>query len=90
MLWLAATLVCIALGIYQVTMGWNGIPIQLGPIQFSMTIHPPLIICLWMVFWLGFWQGWWIGSLAQALVVNAPVLAILSRRLISGALIWGL
>ena len=174
MLWLAATLMCIALGIYQVNMGWNGIPIQLGPIRFSMTIYPPLIICLWMVFWLGFewaflaaylatwtlslytgmplkaaslfalvdplalavyalayrtarlpfdlhhlksgiwfivvsfvaavagstgsfiwseahglsaadtlaiWQGWWIGALAQALMLNAPVLAILSRRL---------
>src|SRR6266496_1539428 len=54
LLWLAATLICIALGVYQVNMGWNGIPIQLGPIRFSMTIYPPLIICLWMVFWLGF------------------------------------
>src|SRR6266700_3775815 len=54
MLWLAATLLCIALGIYQVNTGWNGIPIHLGPIRFSMTIYPPLIICLWMVFWLGF------------------------------------
>src|SRR5205085_5360809 len=53
-LWLAATLTCIALGIYQVKVGWNGIPIQLGPIRFSMTIYPPLIICVWMVFWLGF------------------------------------
>jgi len=172
--WLAATLICIGLGIYQVNMGWNGIPVRFGPIQFSMTIYPPLIICLWMVFWLGFewaflaaylatwtlslyagmplksaslfalvdplalavyalayrtaripfdlrhlksvmwfivvsfvaavagstgsfiwseahglsaaetlaiWQGWWIGALAQALVLNAPVLAILSRRL---------
>ena len=172
--WLAATLICIGLGIYQVSMGWNGIPVQFGPIRFSMTIYPPLVICLWMVFWLGFewaflaaylatwtlslyvgmplksatmfalvdplalavyalayrtaripfdlhrpksglwfivvsfvaavagstgsfiwsearglsaaealaiWQGWWIGALAQALVVNAPVLAILSRRL---------
>ncbi|MEO8594461.1 MAG: PAS domain S-box protein [Candidatus Solibacter sp.] len=30
---------------------------------------------------LAIWQGWWIGALAQALVINAPVLAILSRRL---------
>jgi uncharacterized membrane protein len=52
--WLAATLMCIALGIYQVNRGWNGIPVQPGPIRFSMTIYPPLIICLWMVFWLGF------------------------------------
>src|SRR5215475_4406286 len=52
--WLAATLICIGLGIYQVNMGWNGIPVQFGPIRFSMTIYPPLVICLWMVFWLGF------------------------------------
>jgi len=174
MLWLAATMLCIALGIYQVNRGWNGIPIRFGPIQFSMTIYPPLTICLWMVFWLGFewaflaaylatwtlslysgmpleaaflfalvdplalavyalayrtarlpfdlrhpksaiwfivvsfvaavagstgsfiwsesnglsaadtlaiWQGWWIGAFAQALILNAPVLAIVSRRL---------
>ncbi|MEO8367634.1 MAG: PAS domain S-box protein [Candidatus Solibacter sp.] len=173
-LWLAATLTCIALGIYQVNMSWNGLPVHLGPFQFSMTIYPPLIICVWMVFWLGFewaflaaylatwilslyagmplksaslfalvdplalavyalayrtarlpfdlhhpksgiwfivvsfvaavagstgsfiwseshglsaaatlaiWQGWWIGALAQALLLNAPVLAILSRKL---------
>jgi PAS domain S-box-containing protein len=173
-LWLAGTLLCIALGIYQVNRGWNGIPVHLGPIRFSMTIYPPLIICVWMLFWLGFewaflaaylatwtlsvyagmpltaaslfalvdplalaiyalayrtarlpfdlrqaksaiwfivvsfvaavagstgsfiwsearglsaadtlaiWQGWWIGAFAQALILNAPVLAILSRRL---------
>src|SRR5262245_24039399 len=169
--WIAATLLCIGLGIYQVNMGWNGIPVQLGPFRFSMTIYPPLIICLWMVFWLGFewaflaaylatwtlslyagmpfksastfalvdplalavyalayriaripydlrhpksgvwfivvsfvaavagstgsfiwsearglsaaqtlaiWQGWWIGGTLQALLLNAPVLAMLS------------
>jgi len=51
-LWLAATLTCIALGIFQVNMGWNGLPVQLGPIKFSMTIYPPLIICVWMVFFV--------------------------------------
>ncbi len=174
LLWVAATLLCIALGIYQVNRGWNGIPVHLGPIRFWMTIYPPLIICVWMLFWLGFewaflaaylatwilslyigmpwkaaslfalvdplalavyalayrtarlpfdlrhlksgvwfivvsfvaavagstgsfiwseahglsaadtlaiWQGWWIGAFAQALLLNAPVLAILSRRL---------
>src|SRR4029077_12106866 len=54
MLWVAATIACIALGIYQVNMSWNGLPIHLGPIRFSMTIYPPLIICVWMVFWLSF------------------------------------
>lgn len=165
---------CILLGIFQVDRGWNGLPIQLGPIRFSMTIYPPLIICVWLVFWLGFewaflaaylatwtlslyagmplkaaslfalvdplalavyalayrtarlpfdlrrpksgiwfivvsfvaavagstgsfiwsearglsaaetlaiWQGWWIGALAQALILNAPVLAIVSGKL---------
>jgi len=173
LLWLVATLSCIALGICQVNVGWNGIPIRLGPVRLAMTIYPPLTICVWMVFWLGFewaflsaylatwilslyagmplqaaslfalvdplalavyalayrtvrlpfdllhpksgiwfitvsfvaavagstgsfiwseahglsaaetlaiWQGWWIGALAQALMLNAPVLALLSRR----------
>src|SRR5262249_20646725 len=30
---------------------------------------------------LGVWPGWWVCALAPALVVNAAVLAILSRRL---------
>src|SRR5437763_16312362 len=54
LLWLGATLMCIGLGVYQVNMGWNGIPVHLGPIRFSMTIYTPLIICLWMLFWFGF------------------------------------
>jgi PAS domain S-box-containing protein len=173
-LWVTSTLACIALGIYQVNRSWNGLPIQFGPIRFSMTIYPPLIICVWMLFWLGFewaflaaylstwilslyagmpfqaaslfalvdplalavyalayrtarlpfdllhpksgiwfivvsfvaavagstgsfiwseahglsaaetlaiWQGWWIGALAQALILNAPVLALLTRTI---------
>jgi len=153
-------------------MGWNGIPVHFGPVRFSITFYPPLIICVWMIFWLGFewaflaaylatwtlalyaemplaeatlfalvdplalavyalayrtarisfdlwrpksgvwfivvsfvaavagstgsfiwseahglsagdalaiWQGWWVGAWIQALVVNAPVLAVLSR-----------
>ena len=172
LIWALATAVCIALGIYQVNMGWNGLPVHLGPIRFSITFYPPLIICVWMIFWLGFewaflaaylatwtlaryaamplaeatlfalvdplalavyalayrtarisfdlwrpksgvwfivvsfvaavagstgsfiwseahglsagdalaiWQGWWVGAWIQALLVNAPVLAVLSR-----------
>jgi len=54
LIWLALTAVCIAAGIYQVKMAWNALPVHLGPIQLSVTIYPPLIVCLWMVFWLGF------------------------------------
>src|SRR4051794_20720260 len=54
LVWAAATLLCVALGILQVNLGWNGLPIQIGPIRFSVTIYPPLVVCVWMVFWLGF------------------------------------
>jgi PAS domain S-box-containing protein len=172
--WLTLTMACVVLGIYQVKLGWNALPVHMGPIQFSLTIYPPLVICVWMVFWLGFewaflsaylatfslalysgmpvdlallfalvdplalavyalayrsvripfdlrnlisilwfsfvsfvaavagsvgsfiwseahglspvetfaiWQGWWAGALLQAILLNAPVLAILARRL---------
>jgi PAS domain S-box-containing protein len=172
--WLALTAVCVAAGIYQVKMAWNALPVHLGPVQFPLTIYPPLVICIWMVFWLGFewaflsaylatfalalfagmrldeaalfafvdplalavyalayraaripfdlrglmsmvwflfvsfvaavagsvgsfiwsaanglppsrtfdiWQGWWIGALLQAVLLNAPVLALFGRRL---------
>src|SRR5262249_54094204 len=29
----------------------------------------------------GIWQGWWTGALLQAVLLNAPVLAIFGRRL---------
>jgi PAS domain S-box-containing protein len=174
LVWLALTAVCIAAGIYQVKMAWNALPVHFGPVHFSLTIYPPLVICLWMVFWLGFewaflsaylatfalalyagmrldeaalfalvdplalavyalayraaripfdlrglksllwylfvsfvaavagsvgsfiwsaanalppartfdiWQGWWIGAWLQAVLLNAPVLALLGGRL---------
>ena len=172
--WLAITVFGAFAGVYPAKLGWNGVPVSLGPLHFSLTIYPPLMICLWMVFWVGFewafvsayvatlavafyagmplgaalmfalvdplalavyalayrtaripcdlrsarslgwfavvsfvaavagstgsfiwseagglsaaetlaiWQGWWIGALLQALLLNAPVLALFSARL---------
>src|SRR3954447_7964096 len=171
--WAAITLICVLLGIYQVDLAWNGLPVHFGAFHFALTIYPPLIICLWMVFWIGFewafltaylatwilaiyagmpmgasllfalvdplslavyalayraahipfdlrslksvvwfvvvsfvaavagstgsfiwseahslsaeetlkiWQGWWVGAFFQALLLNAPILALVSRR----------
>ena len=33
-------------GIYPVKLGWNGIPVSLGRIHFSLTIYPPLVVCI--------------------------------------------
>jgi PAS domain S-box-containing protein len=52
--WLLATALCIALGVYQVKFAWNALPVHIGPIHFSVTVYPPLVICIWMLFWLGF------------------------------------
>lgn len=52
--WLVLTAFCIVSGLYQVKFAWNALPVHLGPIQFPLTIYPPLIVCIWMVFWLGF------------------------------------
>jgi PAS domain-containing protein len=54
LLWLALTAACVVLGVYQVKFAWNALPVHLGPIHFSLTFYPPLVICLWMLFWLGF------------------------------------
>lgn len=64
LVWLALTGICIAAGIYQVKMAWNALPVHLGPMWFSLTIYPPLIVCLWMVFWLGFEWGFLSAYLA--------------------------
>jgi len=52
--WLGLTIACILLGLYEVVRDWSGLPVHLGPVHFSLTIYPPIVICLWMVFWLGF------------------------------------
>src|SRR5437870_2087490 len=52
--WVFLTVACVALGVYQVRLAWNALPVHIGPIRFSLTIYPPLVICLWMLFWLGF------------------------------------
>jgi PAS domain S-box-containing protein len=171
--WVFLTVACVILGIYQVKFAWNALPISLGPIEFSLTIYPPLVLCVWMVFLLGFewaflsaylatfslalysgmsvslallfalvdplalavyalayrsvripfdsrnlkgaiwflfvsffaavagslgsfiwseahdlapvetfaiWQGWWVGAFLQAVLLNAPVLAVFARR----------
>src|SRR5947209_3163910 len=54
LLWIASTVACVVLGVYQVKFAWNALPVHLGPVHFSVTIYPPLVICLWMLFWLGF------------------------------------
>src|SRR3982751_2532456 len=38
--WVAITLLCVALGIYQVKMAWNGLPVHFGGLHFSLTIYP--------------------------------------------------
>ena len=64
LLWWLLTVACIVLGVYQVKSGWNGLPVHFGPIQFSITIYPPLVICVWMVFWLGFEWAFFSAYLA--------------------------
>jgi PAS domain S-box-containing protein len=54
LIWMVLTAACIVLGVYQVKFDWNALPVSLGPIHFTLTIYPPLVICLWMLFWMGF------------------------------------
>jgi PAS domain S-box-containing protein len=54
LVWALLTVLCVVLGVYQVKLAWNALPVHLGPIRFSVTVYPPLVICLWMLFWLGF------------------------------------
>jgi PAS domain S-box-containing protein len=80
-LWIALTAACVALGIYQVKLGWSAIPVDLGPLNFSLTIYPPLILCVWMMFWLGFewaflsaYLATFILSLYSGMPVGAAIL----------------
>src|SRR5207302_9305200 len=79
--WVAITLLCVALGIYQVKMAWNGLPVHVGGFQVSLTIYPPLVICLWMVFWVGFewaflaaYLSTWVLALYDGMPMGAAML----------------
>jgi PAS domain S-box-containing protein len=75
-LWVLITLVCVIAGIYPAKLGWNGIPVSLGRLHFSLTIYPPMVICLWLVFWLGFEWAFvsaYIATIAVALYAEMPL-----------------
>jgi len=42
--WAIVSLASIACGL--ATAGWNPVPVQAGPLIFSLTVYPPLAICL--------------------------------------------
>gem|GEM_PF-781364 len=71
LVWLAFTAACVASSVLMVLLDWTGIPVQLGPVRFYLTVYPPLVLCTWALFWLGF--PWAFAAAYLATFVGALV-----------------
>lgn len=60
-----------ATGILNVTRDWNGLPLQIGPVEVPVTIYPPFVLSLLAAIWLGPTWGLvpaYAANLASAIV----------------------
>jgi diguanylate cyclase (GGDEF)-like protein len=75
LVWLAVNAVAIVTGVLNVALGWNGVPVALGPFRFDLTIFPPLVLSLLSAIWLGPVWGVipaYVANLASALWIGIP------------------
>ena len=87
--------VCIASGLINVWLGWNGIPVVVDGVTIDLTIYPPFVVCLLLTVWLG--PGWgmvplYLANLGSALFAGlspgvAAVFALAAP--VELILIWG-
>jgi diguanylate cyclase (GGDEF)-like protein len=93
--WLAVNLVSILTGILNVELGWNGIPLRIGPLQIDLTAYPPLALSLACAVWLGPLWGIvpiYLANLAGSLWsgMSWPLAALFSLAgAIETAIFWG-
>jgi len=87
--------VAIVTAVFNVQLGWNGIPFRVGSVDFALTIFPPYVLSLLSAFWLGPTWGLipaYAANLTTALISGiSPGLSILFA--LAGALeiliFWG-
>jgi len=87
--------VAIVTAVFNVQLGWNGIPFRIGNVDFAVTIFPPYVLSVLSALWLGPTWGLipaYAANLTTALISGiSPWLAILFA--LAGALeiliFWG-
>lgn len=74
--WLLTLIASIGLGLASIVFAWSGMPLHFGGVDVSITIYPPLILCMLWVMWFGFWWGFipaYLSTLVLALYSGMPV-----------------
>jgi diguanylate cyclase (GGDEF)-like protein len=51
--WLVVVALCVAGGVLNVKLGWNGVPVELGGLTVDFTFYPPLLLSFLLAIWLG-------------------------------------
>ncbi len=68
-LWLATLAASIGLGIASIAYSWSGLPFHFGGVEVSVTVYPPLVLCMLWTVWFGFWWGC-IPAYAATLILS--------------------
>lgn len=66
----------IGLGLASILFEWSGLPLEFAGVELSITIYPPLVLCLFWVLWFGFWWGFipaYLATLVLALYSGMPL-----------------
>jgi diguanylate cyclase (GGDEF)-like protein len=73
--WLASLLFSVATGVLNVSMGWNGVPVEVFGLVIDVTVYPPFVIAVLAALWLGpVWGGIpiYLANLASAITSGLP------------------
>lgn len=74
-IWLSVLLLSIGAGIFANEISLTAIPVSIGAFEAYITIYPPLLFCILILFWMGFiWAliPAYIATLLIALYTNMP------------------
>ncbi|MCB9766225.1 MAG: hypothetical protein H6739_41000 [Alphaproteobacteria bacterium] len=81
--WVAALVATVGLGIGLIELGWQGLSVSIGGINGTLVLYPPMLFFGLIALWFGFWWGY-VGA-----VVGAAVLLTYNGVPFSWALVVG-
>lgn len=55
--WIIGLIACITLGVMSVSYEWYSLPVTWGGVDMSLTIYPPIVICMLWTLLFGYWWG---------------------------------
>ena len=69
--WFSVGLLAVLSAYFEALLDWSGIPVHIVGFEFSLTIYPPLFLCLLLTLWLGpTWGGTfaWLATFVSGVV----------------------